>query len=93
MADKHDHDATNPVHLALFLLGGACVGSGLIALYFSFGWEGGPLNSDFAEVGYSGFDNIAMLPGADFVAIPLLVVGLFSLVFANATAWRETGGY
>ncbi len=83
---------TFPAHLALFLLGGLCVGSGLMTLYFSFGWPEGMLNSNFAKIGFSGLDDIVALGASDF-SIPLLVVGLVCLIYGNAIAWRHTGGY
>lgn len=81
-----------PAHVALFILGGLCVGAGLMSLYYSFGWPVGPLNSDFAGTGFSGLDNIASLDASDY-SIPLLVIGLICLIYGNAIAWRYTGGY
>jgi hypothetical protein len=83
---------THPLHLGLLLFGGLCLGTGILNLYYSFGWEGGDFNSDFGQVGFSGLDNISLLPAADF-AIPMVVVGALCLIVANATAWRETDGY
>ncbi|TVQ93819.1 MAG: hypothetical protein EA397_03445 [Deltaproteobacteria bacterium] len=82
----------HPLHLALFLIGGTCSGVGLMLAYHSFGWPEGPLNSDFTAVGINGLDNIELLPGAE-AAVALIVVGIVALVYGNATAWRETGGY
>lgn len=82
----------HPLHLVLFLLGPTCAGAGIIMAYNSFGWPHGPLNSDFAAVGFNGLDNIELLPGAE-IAVALIVVGIVSIVFANANTWRETGGY
>ena len=80
------------LHLALFLVGAGCSGTGLVLAYHSFGWPEGPLNSDFAKVGINGLDNIELLPGAE-IAVALIVVGIVALVYGNATAWRETNGY
>lgn len=90
---SHDiQDDFNPLHLGLYLFGGACAGSGLLALYFSFGSPTGDLNQNVDLIGFSGLDNIQALGAADF-AIPMVVVGALSLIFANAVAWRKTGGY
>ncbi|MBW1880017.1 MAG: hypothetical protein JRI25_18200 [Deltaproteobacteria bacterium] len=83
---------TFPAHFALFILGGLCVGAGLLSLYWSFGWDGGALNSNYAATGFSGLDNISALDASDY-SIPLVVVGISCLVYANAIAWRYTGGY
>jgi len=91
--NTYDGPGLHPLHLALFLVGGACLGSGIISLYGSFGWAGGAdLNGDFAQIGFSALDNLALLPGAE-VAVVLVVIGLVCLIYGNATAWRETGGY
>lgn len=82
-----------PLHLGLLLFGGLTLGTGILNLYYSFGWRGGPFNSDLAQIGFHGLDDISLLPTGDW-AIPMVVVGALCMIFANATAWRETdGGY
>ena len=73
-------------------LGGLLLGTGIVNLYYSFGWDGGPMGQNFSGVGFSGVDNIGLLPSAEF-SIPLVVMGVLILVGLNATAWRQTGGY
>ena len=90
--DTYSGPGLHPLHLALFLVGGICLGSGIITLYGTFGWPGGDLNGDFAQIGFNALDNITLLPGAE-IAIVLIVVGLVCLIYGNATAWRETAGY
>lgn len=87
----------HPLHLGLLLFGGLTLGTGLLNLYYAFGrecpsGEACGMNENFAVVGFSGLDNIALLPPSQF-AIPMVVVGAVCLIFANATAWRETNGY
>jgi len=92
----HDEDTAddklNSFHLALFLLGGACTGTGLISLLNAFGAPSGDMNTNFAEIGASALDNIGPMGSFDY-AIPMLVTGVLTLVFANAVAWRQTGRY
>ena len=92
MQVAEERDELHPLHLALFLIGGLCTGTGILNLYWSFGWPGGVLNGDFKTIGFDGIDNIAILPTAD-LAIPLLVVGVACVVMGTATAWKETDGY
>lgn len=93
MSEQHTEATPNfTAHFFLFLLGGLCLGAGLLTLYWSFGWPGGPLNSNFALVGFNGLDNITALDPSDY-SIPLVVVGLSCLIFGNSIAWRYTGGY
>lgn len=83
---------SNTFHLGLLIVGGLCLGTGILNLIDSFGWTGGGFNSNFALIGFHGLDNISLLPASSF-SIPLVVVGAIMLVIANATAWRETDGY
>ena len=94
MSDHPEHapNDTQPAHLALFVLGGLCVGAGIINLYWSFGAPTGPLNSDYAAVGFTGLDNLMSLDASDY-SIPMLVIGIVCLVYGNSSAWRYTGGY
>lgn len=80
------------VHLFLLIFGGLSVGTGIVRLYYSFGWPGGTFQSDFAAIGFSGLDNIHLLPPGDY-SIALIAIGLCCMVLANATAWQETDGY
>jgi hypothetical protein len=100
--DAHPDNApksTNLAHLALFLFGGVCTGFGILNLYWAFGRPVTPgsaervgLNENFHLIGFNAHDDIATLPAIDY-AIPLLVVGVLALVYANATAWKQTNGY
>ena len=87
-----DTNGRHKLHLVLFILGGLCTGAGIINLLWSFGWVGGPLNSDHAIVGFSGLDQIAFLDRAP-LALGLLISGIVMMVFGNATAWKVTDGY
>lgn len=85
-------DDVHPLYLALFLIGGLCTGTGILNLYYSFGYAGGDENLNISKLGFSGIDNLSFLPTADF-SIPLVLVGVACLVIANASAWKETDGY
>ncbi len=80
------------LYVFLLTLGGLCLGVGVLHLIWSFGWPEGTFNSDFRSIGFSGIDNIAFLPTADW-SIPLVVLGAILMIFANAIAWRFTDGY
>ena len=93
MSDAPHDEQFLPLHFGLFIFGGVSLGIGILFLFWSFGFDGGAINQNISSVGYSATDNIGFLPSSDIVAIPLIVLGLFSMVFGNATAWRSTGGY
>jgi hypothetical protein len=82
----------HPMHLLLFLGGGLSLGMGILNLYYSFGSVHGDINSNLTAIGFSGLDNISMLPSSN-LSIPLIGIGALCLIFANATAWRDTDGY
>lgn len=83
----------NILHLVGLLVGGLVLSFGIMALPWSFGWEGHEcLNCDFAGVGFTGLDNIGTLAAADY-GPGLIALGLLTLIALNASAWRRTGGY
>lgn len=92
----HGHEAPaselHPLHFALLMIGGLTLGFGVVNLITAFGWTGGDINSNNALVGFHGLDQIGWLPGAD-VAVPMVVFGAICLIIANASAWKQTGGY
>lgn len=80
------------LHLALYMGGGFSLGTGILNLYWSFGMPTGPLNQNLAVAGFNGLDNLTLLPAADY-SIVLVIMGICCMVIANATAWKQTGGY
>ncbi|MCB9664295.1 MAG: hypothetical protein H6732_09290 [Alphaproteobacteria bacterium] len=82
----------SPLHVALLIAGGLSLGTGILFLIDSFGWAGGEFNKDFAQIGFSGLDDISLLPASQ-ISFPLIVIGAICLIVANATAWKQTDGY
>lgn len=80
------------VYLVGLIAGGLILGFGIRSLYWSFGPTYECLNCDLATSGYTGLDNLTLLPAADY-SIGLVVLGVLILVVLNAGAWRRTGGY
>lgn len=89
--DQPDSEAS-VVYLIGLLSGGLVLGFGIRSLYWSFGWADGDLNRSPSAIGFSGLDNLSLLPAADY-SIGLVVAGVLVLVYLNARAWRWTGGY
>jgi hypothetical protein len=92
MSNDELQNDLNLLHLFLLIFGGLLAGTGILNLYYAFGWTGGDLNSSVELVGFSGLDNIGLLPGGELY-IGLVVAGALCMIGANATAWRKTDGY
>lgn len=82
----------NLFYLFGLLAAGLVLGFGLLSLLWSFGSPTGPINQDFATVGFTGNDDLWLLPPADY-SFGLIVAGAMFMVLLNATAWKRTGGY
>lgn len=85
--------STGNQNLYLLLVpAGLSVGAGAVLLYYSVGWEQGPLNQNLAGAGFTGLDNLGALWAMDF-SVGLIVLGVVTMVALNANAWKLTGGY
>lgn len=77
----------------LWVLGGLCVAAGFVAgLSGGFGVEGGDIALNISSLGYDGVDDL-QVRGGGMAGILLVLSGLGMLVTANASSWKETGGY
>ncbi len=77
----------------LWLVGGACCATGLITLGFGgIGVPGGATATQFGTLGYDALPELT-ITGQGFVGLGLAAVGIAMMVFNNASAWKETGGY
>ena len=87
---KKDHGS--PRFVIQIVLGGLLAGIGILNLYWSVGMPTGPLNGDFATVGFSGLDNWEFTSRAA-IAFGLIILGAASMINANFIGWKETDGY
>ena len=77
----------------LFTLGALCVGGGVLtAVLGGFAVPGGPASQSFSTLGYDAVAEIG-LTSSGIYAVTLFACGIGMLIAANATAWKETGGY
>jgi hypothetical protein len=77
----------------MFAVGGLLVGAGILAAVTGgFGMEAGATALVFDNLGYDGLDNLQM-NNQGMMSIGLFLVGAVLMISANATAWKETGGY
>lgn len=77
----------------LWLFGGGCVASGIIAMASGgVGVPAGPTSTVYSQLGYDALPELAFT-GQGFMALGLLAVGIGVLVATNRGAWKETGGY
>ena len=76
-----------------WIAGGASVGVGMVTVaLFGFAQPGGEVSANFSIYGYDALPYL-VVPTAGFVGIFLVALGAFLMIKANATAWKETGGY
>lgn len=80
------------VYLVGLLIGGLTLGFGIRSLYWSFGVPDTALNQDLAGMGFTGLDNLSLLPAANY-SIGMIVLGVIVMVALNNFAWRYTDGY
>jgi len=89
---------------ALWVFGGLSLGSGILLAIGDFQGQGGfgIADADGAFVGHAadvfhttGYDTTAdlMIFSQGWLALVLAVAGVAMMVYANAGAWKETGGY
>lgn len=77
----------------LWLVGGACAATGLLALgYGGIGVPAGPTATVYSTLGYDALPDL-VINGQGFMGIGIAVFGIALMVYNNATAWKETGGY
>lgn len=82
-----------PPRAIAWLIGGALCGTGILNLLFSFGL---PSGQDIAlSLDVVGFDAIQDLTvhSRFFISVVCIGLGLPTLVYLNATQWKNTGGY
>jgi len=93
MSNEHAHnDEPNMMYVVGLIAGGLCLGFGIMSLYYSFGWDGGPLNQDLAGAGFSGLDNLGLLSASNY-SIGMIVAAVIGMIWLNARAWERTDGY
>ena len=80
------------VYILGLITAGLTLGFGLLSLYWSFGLPHSALNQALATVGFSGLDNVQLLPAANY-SFGLIVLGVIVMVALNHFAWRYTDGY
>lgn len=92
---------------ALWVIGGLCIGSGIILFMPRYGTTGtigggigvakdgqyiGQASQTYYATGYDTVGDLAMFSQGWF-AILLGLTGIALLVYVNATAWKDTNGY
>ncbi|MEL6345869.1 MAG: hypothetical protein AAFV53_22350 [Myxococcota bacterium] len=88
---------------ALWVIGGLCIGSGILLFMPHYGSGGGigvaqngqylgQASQKYYLTGYDTVGDIAMFSQGWF-AILLGLTGVALMVYANANAWKDTNGY
>ncbi len=77
----------------LYTLGALCVGGGVLtAVLGGFAVADEPAALTFSTLGYDAVADIGLTESGIY-AVTLFISGISMLIAANASAWKQTGGY
>ena len=77
----------------LWLAGGISGAMGMLTLVkYGFDQPGGEVSSSYSTMGFDALPYLT-LPSAGYVGLLMLAAGAAMMIKANATAWKQTGGY
>lgn len=75
-----------------WLFGGVCCAVGILNMMFAWDSGGADIDLSLDRVGWDAMGKVG--PNGTFpLAIGALLVGAPTLIYLNATQWRNTGGY
>ena len=75
-----------------WLFGGVCCAAGILTMMFAWDSGGADIALSLDRVGWDAIENVG--PNASFpMAVLALLMGAPTLIYLNATQWRNTGGY
>ena len=76
-----------------WLAGGLSVGLGIVTLAcYGFDQPGGEVSASFSQLGFDALPTLSMTTSG-CVGLMLVAMGTVLMIKANATAWKQTGGY
>jgi hypothetical protein len=76
-----------------WLAGGLSVGLGMVTLAsYGFDQPGGEVAASFSQLGFDALPTLSMTTSG-WVGLMLVALGAVLMIKANATAWKQTGGY
>ena len=76
-----------------WLAGGVSTGLGiLLGALYGFNLPGGDIATQISRLGADALPDLG-ITGTGYCAIALLVTGVWMMIKANSTAWKQTGGY
>ena len=78
---------------AFWIAGGMSTGIGIMltALY-GFNFPGGEIAAQVSQLGADALPDVS-ITRMGYVALTMVFGGLYLMIKANATAWKQTGGY
>jgi len=78
---------------AFWIAGGVSTGVGvLLAALHGFTFPGGEIATQVSQLGADALPEVSIRP-LGYVAITMIIGGAWMMIKANATAWKQTGGY
>ena len=77
----------------LWFAGGITAGTGILTLaVYGFDQPGGEVSASYSALGWDALPYL-VLPDAALVGIGMVAAGAAMMIAANATVWKQTGGY
>jgi hypothetical protein len=78
---------------AFWIAGGVSAGVGvLLTALHGFTFPGGDIATQVSRLGSDALPEVSITP-IGYLAITMIIVGAILMIKANATAWKQTGGY
>jgi hypothetical protein len=76
-----------------WLAGGLSVGLGMVTVAaYGFNQPGGEVSASFSQFGFDALPSLTITTSG-VVGLFLVALGAVLMIKANATAWKQTGGY
>ncbi|MSQ03820.1 MAG: hypothetical protein EXR71_18355 [Myxococcales bacterium] len=75
-----------------WLVGGVCCANGILTMIIAWDSGGNDIALSLSRVGWDALGDLG--PNEHFpLAVASLLIGVPTLLYLNATQWRNTGGY
>ena len=76
-----------------WIAGGMSAALGMVTVAsYGFDQPGGEVSASYSQIGFDALPGLSM-SSAGYTGLLLVALGAWLMIKANATAWKQTGGY